>query len=343
MRRSATDETTFRILDTLSRNLGNPISINRLTAKIRESYGTAHYPNIYHKLGALSEDGTIRLTTVGKSSIASLSFSNYTLLDSLAEIELRRKSEFLRKTKALGRFVMELEASFRRTNSIKSACLINPERNARLNRAELLILASKAEDSTQKQISSIHDMITEFQIRDDIRSDALLVSTENFADLLTSDEINPLREMLSDKIAFHNPQSFWAEIADILAKGRVIRLLAEKTTPARITEKDLVFNLSRFGYRELGLRTEEGEKICFEYILASVLMKGNARRINAIPALLSKNAPNYDLLIFLSQKYQLSDRLMRILKAMQKREPQEELAGIINFMQQLGSAKSKAV
>jgi hypothetical protein len=333
MRPAAMDETTFRIMDTLSRNLGNTISIYGLTSKIRESYGTAHYPNIYHKLHALSRDRMISLTTAGKSSIASLNFSNHMLVDSLAEIELRRKSEFLKKAKALDRFVMELEASFRRTNSIKSATLIDPERNARLNRAELLILASNADERTQKQTSSIRNMIREFQTGHDIRTDALLLSTEDFAHMLTSDEINPLREMLSDKIAFHNPQSFWAEIADILARGRMIRLLGEKTNPARIGEKDLVFNLSRFGYRELGPKIEEGEKICLEYIVASILMKGNARRINSVPTLLSKNAANYNLLIYLSEKYGLSDRLMRILKAMQKRKPNEEIADTMDLMQ----------
>jgi hypothetical protein len=254
-------------------------------------------------------------------------------VDLLAEIELRRKSEFLKKTKALDGLVIELEANFRRTNSIKSASLIDPERNTRLNRAELLILASNPEERTQNQTSSIRNMIGEFQTRHDIKTDALLLSTENFADMLTSDEINPLREMLSEKIAFHNPQSFWAEIADIIKKGRMVRLLSEKTNPARISEKNLVFNLNRFDYRELGPKIEEGEKICLEYILTSILMNENARRINAIPPLVSKNAANYNLLIFLSQKYELSDRLMRILKAMQKRRPQEEIPDMMNLMQ----------
>lgn len=35
------DETTFRILDTLSRELGRPPSINELTRKIETLHGTA--------------------------------------------------------------------------------------------------------------------------------------------------------------------------------------------------------------------------------------------------------------------------------------------------------------
>lgn len=71
-------------------------------------------------------------------------------------------------------------------------------------------------------------------------------------------------------------------------------------------------------------------------------MKGDARRINAIPTLLSKNAANYNLLIFLSRKYGLSDKLLPILKVMQKKKPQEKIAVMVDIVQDLGTRENKA-
>jgi len=85
------DETTFRILDTLSRELGRQISINELTRKIAKQHGSAYYANIYKKLLALNKEGTILIGRIGKSSIISLNFKNYLLIDLLIEMELKKK------------------------------------------------------------------------------------------------------------------------------------------------------------------------------------------------------------------------------------------------------------
>jgi hypothetical protein len=92
------DKTTFRILDTLSRDLGTPTSINELTKKIKETHGTAYYKNIYDKIQDLKKQDIISLSEIGKSSIITLNFNNYRLTDILAEMELKKKQEFLKKT-----------------------------------------------------------------------------------------------------------------------------------------------------------------------------------------------------------------------------------------------------
>jgi hypothetical protein len=327
------DEATFRILDTLSREIGSTISIHQLTSKIRQYYGTGYYARTYNKLNDLSRQGFITITKAGRSSIPSLNFQSYLLLDLLSEIEIRKKREFLNRSRALQPFIMDIEAYAHIDSHIESISLTSPERNARLNRVELLILIRDRSGGGLKQMAMTYRMTGEIQNKHEIRTDALLLSTEDFPKVLASDEINPLREMLSDKIAFYAPQSFWAQIANALAKARGIRFLNEQTNPAKIAEKDLIFNLGRFGYRELGTKTEEGEKICLEYLIASILMKGDARRINGIPMLLSKNPVNCNLLIFLSHKYGLSDRLLGILESMHNAKPREKIATMVDIIQ----------
>ncbi len=337
------DETTFRILETLSSELGNSISINGLTRRIKVEHGGAYYANIYNKIRTLCKDRIITLTTAGRSSIPSLNFSNYELLDMLAQIELRKKQELLRKSKELQMLFKDAEERYEDIRSIESISAINGERNLKLNRAELLILLHDSKGNTlHRDIIGIYTIARDLQSLHNIKLDLIILTTDAFLSFLTSEDINPLREMLSSKITFRSPQNFWAHIAATFARGYRIKLLQTETNPAKISEKDLTFNLARFGYKEIGLEIREGEKICIEYIIASFLMKEDARRIDAIPILLAKNNANYSLLIFLSQKYRLSARLSGLLKALNKINPTRETQSAIEILETLSTREIRA-
>ena len=79
------DTPTLRILETISSNIGDPLSINKLTERIKDIYGSAYYANIYQKLQDLKNEGMLNLELIGKSSNIKLNFQNYLLIDTLAE------------------------------------------------------------------------------------------------------------------------------------------------------------------------------------------------------------------------------------------------------------------
>ena len=337
------DDTTYRVLDTLWKETGRPISIRELTSRIRRSHGTAFYSNIYEKTHALAAEGTITLTKAGRSSLANLNFANYLLIDLLTELELRRKHDLLTESKGLQMLFKDAEERCEGIRSIESISAINAERNLKLNRAELLFLLHDSKGNLlQREIASLHAIARDLQALHIIKIDPLILTTDEFLEFLTSDEINPLKEMLYDKITFHGPQDFWSHIAAALAKGYRIVLLEAETNPAKIPEKDLTFNLARFGYKEIGPELREGQRICIEYIIASIMMKGDARRIEAIPILLAKNKANHSLLIFLSEKYGLSGRLIGLLKALAKIKPSKDTALTIGFLESLKTKEIRA-
>ncbi|OHE55722.1 MAG: hypothetical protein A3K61_02210 [Thaumarchaeota archaeon RBG_16_49_8] len=323
------DETTFRILDALSREIGAPLSIRELTKKIQYLHGTAHYPNIYERLQTLTRDGVTLVTKLGKSSITALNFENYLITDWLAEMELRKKRDFLRDRAELQMPLAEIEDYCNDTVLTRSLCIVNPEKNMKLNRLELLFLLHNP--SVQDRIGIARNMQA-LQAKRNMKIDYLLLNKEEFIALLKSEERNPLNEMLSNKIAIFSPQRFWLEIKDALSRG--IRLkFSEETNPAKITEQDMAYNLARFGYKEIGLEIKEGEKICVEYIVVSILLQNeNARHVEAIPVILAKNRPNYGLLIFLSQKYSLSGRVLGLLEALNNVKPAEEVEETIKIL-----------
>ena len=53
------DTLTLRILETITSNMGDPLSINQLTERIKETYGSAYYANVHQKLQELKNEGTL--------------------------------------------------------------------------------------------------------------------------------------------------------------------------------------------------------------------------------------------------------------------------------------------
>lgn len=338
------EETTFRILDTLSRELGNPLSINELTERIRQLHGTAYYANIYRTLHILAEEGAITLTRAGKSSIANLNFRNYRLLDLLTEMELRRKHELLKKKEELQILLMDLEARLRNMRLIESISLINPEKTLNLNRLELLILLSNGlkESNLQDYTITLYETTRQLQNMHNIKLDSLMLSFNDFLELLASDEINPSGEMLPQAITFSSPDAFWRQIAASPHRFHQIAFDREETNPAKITRHDLIYNLARFGYKEIGPKIEKGLNICIEYIITSIMIMSDARRIDAIPVLLGKNEANYRLLIFLSQKYGFEGRLLGLLRVLNTIKPTKENQTAIRILETMKAKEIRA-
>lgn len=314
------DDATYKILDILTRNLGKPISIHELTGKIEEIHGGAYYANIHEKICHLAREGTITLARTGRSSLTSLNFQNYLIIDLLAEMELRKKQDFLKGRQEMQMLVMEIGNCISTLDLIKSITLINPERNAKLNRAEILIHIKKSDNRKMIEDTklAINTMMKHLQMIHTVRSDPLIIEGEQLLDLLKSSEANPLQEMLHDKIAIFHPQDFWLDIRNAISSGSKIASEENETHPAKISEQDLLYNLARFGYTEFGPKIKQGKPICIEYIITAVMFQNDARKIDAIPIILAKNSKktNYDLLLFLAQKYGFEGRILGILRAL---------------------------
>ena len=316
---------TIRILDTISSSIGDSLSIYQLTERIKKNYGSAYYANIYQKLQELKSVGLINLepTSTGRSSNIKLNFENPILVDMLAEIEIEKKIEFLSKRNNLFPLFTEMDKSLTDKCSIKSISSIKSLKNIKLNRIEFLFLLRETSDNQNEAIELFKDMLN-LQKKHNLKIDNLIIDRHDFFDLLTSDEINPVREALSEKIAIFSPQAFWSEIKNISEKHQ-IRTISSETKPLNISDSDLHFNLNRFGYREFGNHFDQGKKFCIEYLATAILLKEDARMADAIAIILSKNRFKSNILAFLSQKFQTAERILGILNTLQKIKPKREI------------------
>jgi hypothetical protein len=325
------DTPTLRILDTLSSNLGNSLSIKQLTEKIRETYGTAYYANIYQKLQKLKKEGILSLDLIGRSTDVKLNFQNYLLIDTLAEMEIEKKKNFLTKRSDQLLFLTEIDKVINNTCTIRSFSSINPTKNIKLNKIELLFLLRKTSEYHSETLQ-VYKEILKLQKKYNLRINSLIIDRDDFYDLLASDEINPLKEALSEMITFFCPQAFWSEIKKVAEKTGIRSIRAE-TKPANISDLDLIYNLNRFGYKEFGRQIAQGKKICIEYITTAILLQDDARLIEAIPIILAKSNFKSRMLAFLSQKFETAGKLMGLLKILHTIKPTQETTETIDFLE----------
>jgi len=322
------DEMEFRILDTLSRNPDRAVSINALTKEIRQLHDTAHYPNVYKTLHRLNEDGLVRLTKTGNSSLASLDLENRQAITALSEMELWKR-----------RFLFERSAELRRLRDsvfddllIGPISLIDAEGNMKLNRAELLIQLPECPKKAE-MTESLLKILGRLEGRLNLRIDALVLDKADFSSLLAARDRNQLKEMLSRQTSLMAPDIFWSNIRNAWARGIRIHFDQEETRPDKISEEHILHNLARFGYKELGARVRESLDIGIEYIVTALLLRGGPRRVSAIPVILAKNRTTYALLLFLAKKYGVQGRLLGILKAMEKQKTDQDLRNAIRMME----------
>jgi hypothetical protein len=350
------DETTFRILDTLSRNLGSPLSINELTNRVRRLHRTAYYKNIYDKIQEMRKKGIIELHRIGKSSIITLNFNSYHLTDMLAQMEMDRKQRLLQKKMQLQMLLKEMETHFKQGFClIDSISIIRPENNLKFNRAEFLFILkeplkwkssekyerAEREGFIQSETFAIHPVMQKLRKTHNIKMDYLVLKERDFFELLEEKQQNPLKGMLLEQIAFFSPQNYWVLLKTAMVKGIRIEK-TEEINPANISEQDLAYNLNRFGYREMGSSIRKGSDVCLEYLIVSILIRNDARRIEVAPLLLAKNKPRYNLLIFLCMKYGQSGMLLGLLKALNSIIKNKETQNAIKILEKMKVREEKA-
>jgi hypothetical protein len=328
------DTGTMQILDTITTHLGEPLSINQLTEKIKEKYGKAYYANIYRKIKQLNNEHLITTEHFGKSRIIKPNFQNYLIIDYLSEMETEKKINFIKGKSELIEILRNLNKITEILGNqclIKSISSIDTAKNSELNRLELLFLAGET-IAYQDAIPKLYEAISELENKYNLKIDSLIINENDFSSLIRSDEINPLREAVARKTILFCPEAFWSQMKEIAEKTD-IRFLSTETKLNKISDEEIIFNLYRFGYKEFGSTFLETKKYCIEYIITALVLRNDARWLEAIPIILAKNDFRPNLLSFLSQKYRTSGKLMGLLKVLQSIKPSNKINDTIIILE----------
>jgi hypothetical protein len=226
----------------------------------------------------------------------------------------------------------ELEKQLDNYCFIESIVLIDPLRNLKLNKLELLILTQKDASDVQNE-TPIFLKLQDLEKKFNLKINCLMLDIQEFFSFLKSDEINPVKKLFSNMIVLFGAQAFWRQIRELFIKGIYFQPIEGKISPFELDEADLVFNLARFGYTEFGSKVSQGNKICIEYIITSLLISDDVRRSEAIPIIVAKNSFNCNLLVFLAQKFGQAEKLLGILKILQNIKKIKEVSNAIKLLE----------
>ena len=355
------NETTFKILTTLTENIGNSISINKLTNYINDNYKNSYYNNIYYKIKDLEIDNDIFIDKIGNSSIINLNFDNPILIDLLSQVELRKKEFLLRNYPELKTLILNLEIKFQKDFLlIDSFSIIQPIKYISLNRAEFLIIlkditsdyfsnCSNSEEIEKEIIKNerikIYQTMDELEKKFNIKLDFLILTKSELLQLIEDNNNNITKDMILNQTILLYPQNYWINIKEILKKN--IRLKNDfYINLGKIPKKDYIYNLNRFGYKEIGLDIPDGNNYRLEFIIISILLSKDARKKEAIPILIKKNISsendlNFELLLFYSKRYNKLNELFAYLIILYEIYEDESLQYPIKILEDLNISPKK--
>jgi len=314
------DETTYRTLIALSRNIGRGLSIAELVEEIRRLHKSAYYANTYHAVHNLMREGVLEVSRLGRSSAVSLNLTAYPVVDLLAESEIRQKRAILTSDPAARRAIEGLEEVLRR-GGVEFACAIQIQKNFRLRRLELLLVTRKPNDH------ALSDAIASVATRENLRIDWLGLSHGEFIEYLSSARPHPIPEMLSESIAFFLPQLFWSALFEAATQGRRVRFWTP-TDLRKLPRNDLTFNLGRLGYGLLGGSTAGRTLSVEETIIGALLARESRLRAGSV-VLIAKNRFSPRLAAFLARKYAVDRPLMEALQSTKRSEQAEALRALL--------------
>jgi len=342
------DKTTYNILNKLSSSFGRSYSIHSLTTELNKDDRKTYYKTIFDKIKELNSDNDILIEKLGRSSIIRINYKNYDTLNLLSQLELMKKRN-LDKDEELKLLLFDIDSLFRKKFChIDSISIIRPEKNKILNRAEFLFILKDPDNeksAIRKEIFGIYELMSDLGKMHNMKLDYLILGVNEFRGLISESDHNPLKEMLSSQIVLTYQENYWLEIKNLIDRGMRITS-AEEINPGKISEKDLIYNLGRFGYKETGGEIGRGTEYCIEMIITALFLQGDARRIEAIPIILGKNLergrkPIFGLLIFMAMKYSKAGKLLAYLEWLRKRSENEKIFGAIDLMTRIGIKPEK--
>ena len=323
------NDTEFRVLITLSEEIGNSDSISELTKKIKSNFGTADYKNTHNCIQNFAENNMIKFEKKGNSLITKLNFENNLLVDKLTEIEIIKKIKYLENNKKFQIIFSELIFHAKEFKQLKTLIFLDPKNNLKLNKIELLMIINNNE--IKNETRKINKIFEQIKKKHNIELTNLIIEKTSFINYLKSQEANIIKEILKNKIVLFGSQTLWIDIREGVTNGFNIKS-EEKTDLNNISRQEILFNLIKFGVTNYEEELTKDTQISLEYIITIILLKKEFNElVKAIPIIILKNIEkiNFNLLIYLTEKYGISNKLFNIFKTINEIIPNKKIKDAI--------------
>src|SRR4030065_753186 len=101
------------------------------------------------------------------------------ILDTLAEMEIQKKKNFLAKRNEQLLFLTEMDKLLNDTCTIRSISSINPTKNIKLNKTELLFLLRKTPEYHNETLQLYKEML-KLQNKYNLKINSLIIDSDDF-------------------------------------------------------------------------------------------------------------------------------------------------------------------
>jgi hypothetical protein len=279
------NSTELGILEVLSKSPKGRQSISDIVRALKKLRGRAYYKNVYDAVKGLGEEGIIKITKAGRTSLVSLDFGSPQTIGVLSIMEIEKERAFLKKNPGKSAILHAIEALG------CPAAVIRPWAGPKLNMWKLFCITErKGILADVRGIERMHNLMIS----------PLILDGKEFKSMLESPEKNQIKDVFRDYLVVSNPEVLWrgVETASISETGALGDI-------ENIGRGELRYNLGRFGYGGFGGKAGGG-KINIESVIAACMLSGEARLVEAVPVLLAKNRVDYGLLLYLAALYDLT-------------------------------------
>lgn len=346
-------KTGFRVLDTLSRNLGTALPISVLTQAIEKRFGTGHYKNVHQAVSQLQEAGYLRVEKTGRTSLVSLDLTRMETVDLLAEIDLRSRRGNRTGPLTMPTSPARIAEVLIEQPAVGTAFLVDAEINETLNRLELVAAVrpppgaesgdtySGGDGVPPLCFTDLHERLQDEARKANVRLDALLLTEAELKQGLASTALHPVQAQAKRRTALVDPQCFWWLIRAARREGPEPRMREigsprdsplDLVSPLRSDPDRLGQHLQRFGYAEMGASDDLVQEVSLELVVTAALGSQEPRRRYASAVLLAKNDSNPRLLAFLAKKHGLAEELLGMTEALGEHPRSPKLAEIRSFL-----------
>lgn len=333
------NRTSFRVLETLSRNIGRDLPISSLRDEIEAQFGTAHYKNVHEAVSQLSQAGYLRVDEAGRSRLVSLELTRGETVDLLAEVDLRSSREARDEPLTLPTPTARIADVLLGDPAVGTAFLVDVDVNLHLNRLELVAATRSTSTAEHHEPGSaggslvepdlyhLHERLQVEAAKANVRADVLVLTETELKRGLAATELHPVQVQAKRRRTLVDPQRFWWLVRQARREGPEPRMRAApagQTPPLDLVswireDRDrLGQHLERFGYTEMGTGSSPVEEACVELVIAAALGSDEPRRRYAAAVLLAKNEVNPRLLAFLATKHDLAGDLLGMLRALEE-------------------------
>jgi hypothetical protein len=271
-----------KILRYLSDSLGNGGNIHSMSDGIRKKNGPAYYPNIYNTIMRLEKRGIISIIIDGNNRLIRLDMKNPLSIYYISEAENQKTME-IEIQEGLMNELLDLALD----SDILTMCSLKHEKHIKINRIELLIITR-----SHNQDSRLISDLLKIESLHNTRIDPIILTPNEFSNMLGSDNLNSIKDLITDKSILYNSEGFWGMIRKYKLDERFKNQIR---FPDDLRQPELAYNYNKFGYG-LYEETESGTELSLEDTIflmnqskeirirygALILLKKNIRKINLL-------------------------------------------------------------